>query len=182
MSEPQTPRDELARLSFEQHLPAGYESASAAELTFDPRLAFELAVGVSSASATFAKYGFSEPEARALLAQDAFKAKLREYKDEITKSGYGFRLRAKIQAEDLLTVSYALIQNPHTPAPVRAVLIKWTARVADLEPAQKDAKGGAMGSGPITLSISFHGQPAAVSVDSGPTRPAIDGQAVEVIS
>ena len=140
-------------------LPANYENTGANEMTFDPRLAFELAVGVSNAADVFAKYGVPEADARRFVADPAFLMKIKQYRTEITETGYGFKLKAKIQAETLLTISHSLIHDPETPATVRADLIKWTAKMAGLEPAtDKDGRGG--GGGRFELNISFNGLPA----------------------
>lgn len=160
-----------------QLMPAGYAPEDANEITFDPRLPFELALGVSNVRATFLKYGYDDAQARVLLADPVFGAKVREYKAEITEKGLSFKLKAKLQAEDFLTVSYMLVNNSETPAPVRADLIKWTAKMAGLEPAPNAATGG--GGGAFQLSISFAGQDKPEMTIST-QRPAIEAEAVEV--
>lgn len=135
-------------------LPPGYVPKSGADLTFDPRLAYELALEVEAPSAVFARYGMSEADAAALIAKPAFVATIQRYREEIQASGVSFRLKAKIQAEDLLTHSYILATDPETPSAVRADLIKWTARMADLEP--KQDKNAGTGGG-FSLNITFAG-------------------------
>lgn len=156
-------------------LPEGYEPRSGADLTFNPLIAYELALGVSSASAVFAKYGLTLEEAKRLIGLPHFLQTIREYKDELTSKGVTFRLKAKIQAEDLLTHSYVLATDPEVPAAVRADLIKWTAKMAALEPGEKDKGGGAAGAG-FTLNITF----ARDTALAGSTARLIDGQATLV--
>lgn len=158
-------------------LPPGYTPQDANALSFDPRLAFELALGVADARGTFAKYGYSQDQAVALLSDPIFGAKIREYKAEVTDKGLSFKLKAKLQAEDMLTVSYMLVNNSETPAPVRADLIKWTAKMAGLEPTP--AQGTGQGSGAFQLSISFAGQDKPEMTIST-QRPAIEAEVVEV--
>jgi hypothetical protein len=147
-------------------MPAGYEPQSGADLTFDPRIPYELALDVSTPSEVFAKYGHDIETAKALIALPAFIATVKKYREELSVSGVTFRLKAKIQAEDLLTHSYVLATDPEVPPAVRADLIKWTAKMAGLEPSEKDkGMGGGTGAG-FTLNITFAGgaqSPVAVS-------------------
>lgn len=137
-------------------LPEGYEPESGADLTFDPRIPYVLALGLHKPSEVFAKYGVSDEQARALIANPVFLDTLKRYKDEVTANGISFKLKAKIQAEDLLTHSYVLATNPEVPAAVRADLIKWTAKMAGLEPSDKKGDGGTGGGG-FSLKIVFGG-------------------------
>jgi len=150
---------------LDERLP-GYRPESAAEMSFDPRLAYEVALGVDKADALFAKYGLARAQAVALLGSAAFITTVKKYKEEITAGGISFKLKAKIQAEDLLTHSYLMATDPEVPFAVRADLIKWTARVAGLEPKEKDGGGGAAGG--FTLNLTFSGdRPAEPRVIEG---------------
>jgi len=140
-------------------LPEGYVPESGAAMAFDPRIAYELALGVDTAGNIMRKYGYTLEAARALFAVPGFIATVTKYRNEITEQGVSFRLKAKIQAEDLLSHSYVLATDPEVPASVRADMIKWTARMAGLEPSEKDkagSGGGGAGSG-FTLNITFSG-------------------------
>lgn len=154
----------LEKLLAEQAatLPTGYAKKSAAEMTFDPRLAYELALEMDDPLVVFSKYGFDENAAREMLSNKPFIATVKKYKEEILESGISFKLKAKIQAEDLLTHSYAMAVDPTTPPAVRASLITWTAKVAGLEPSPSKDQGAA-GAG-FTLNIQFAGSAAPVVV------------------
>lgn len=147
----------------ESRLPEGYVAGPAAG--FDPRLAYELALEMDTPTNVFGRYGYGREEAVRVMGTPGFIATVKKYRDEIVTGGVSFRLKAKIQAEDLLTHSYEMATDPEVPPAVRADLIKWTARVANLEPKDK-GEGGAAGAG-FTLNISF-------GKDSAPTRPVID--------
>lgn len=151
---------EARRLSH--RMPEGYEPQSGADLTFDPRVPYELALEVTSPSAVFAKYGYTIEQATALIRLPAFIATVKKYRDELASTGVTFRLKAKIQAEDLLTHSYVLATDPEVPAAVRADLIKWTAKMAGLEPSDRD-KGGS-GGATFALNITFAGLPSPAVV------------------
>jgi len=135
-------------------LPAGYEPGTVD--AWDPRLAYELALEMDTAENVFERYGFTKDRAVALLGNAAFVATVKKYREEVIAGGVSFRLKAKIQAEDLLTHSYEMATDPEVPPAVRADLIKWTARVAALEPKDKGEGGGGAGGG-FTLNISFGG-------------------------
>lgn len=159
----------------------GEPHRSPEDLTFPPKLAFEVALDIEELEVLFARYGLQGEEAVALAGSSVFAAKVREYKTEIVESGVSFRLKAKLQAEDLLTTSYHLARDPLVPAAVRADLIQWTAKMADLEPAKKDPKGGGGGGAPFQLNITFHGAAGPVAITSGePAAAIIDGTAERV--
>ena len=144
---------------------------AAANEPFNPRLPYELALEMAAPMETFAKFGVDELAAVKLLKTASFIAKVKQYRDEIVAGGVSFKLKAKVQAEDLLTHSYEMATDPEVPPAVRADLIKWTAKVANLEPKDKGEGAGA-GAG-FTLNISFGGGPApTVAVTT--ERPAID--------
>lgn len=142
-------------------LPAGYKPRSAADMTFDPRLAYELALEMDKPLAVFLRYGIEQDTAMEMLKLPQFVATVKKYKAEIVENGIGFKMKAKMQAEDLLTHSYALAVDPLTPPAVRANLIQWTTKVAGLEPVvSKDT--GVVGQNEFTLNITFAGQPQTV--------------------
>jgi hypothetical protein len=152
-------------------MPEGYEPESAAELTFDPRIAYALALGVSTPSKVFEKYGVSLENAKRLIATPHFIATVKRYKEELLEKGVTFRLKAKIQAEDLLTHSYVLATDPEVPPAVRADLIKWTAKMAGLEPSDREKGGGGGAGSGFNLYITFAG--------GAPTPTLVGGHTVE---
>jgi hypothetical protein len=64
-----------------------------------------------------------------------------------------FRIKAMLQADELLKTSWGMIHNGALPATVRADLIKFTIRVAGLD-ASKD--GGGPGGDKPTFSITVN--------------------------
>ena len=123
-----------------------------------------MALGIDAPERVIAKYGLEPDEAAALMLNPAFAMTVAKYKEEVTASGISFKLKAKIQAEDLLSHSYLIATDPEAPMAVRADLIKWTTRVAGLEP--KEDKGAGLGGG-FTLNISFAGDRPAERVIEG---------------
>jgi hypothetical protein len=58
-------------------LPPGYEPKSGADLTFDPRIAYEIALGIATPSEVFTKYGVPLDSARAMIGNEVFLTTLR---------------------------------------------------------------------------------------------------------
>jgi hypothetical protein len=147
-----------------ERLPEGYTPTTGADLTFDPRLAYEIALGIGKPAALFEKYGIEPERAADLVSTPAFITTIKKYQEEILAGGISFKLKAKMQAEDLLSHSYIIATDPEAPMAVRADLIKWTAKMADLEPKNDKSSGPSAG---FTLNISFAGDKPAARVIEG---------------
>ena len=80
------------------------------------------------------EYDITSEQWQELRYNSGFIADVKYWLDELKKKDGSFRIKAKLQAEELLKHSWSMATNSDTPAPVRADLIKWTARVAGLEP------------------------------------------------
>lgn len=83
-----------------------------------------------------------------------FLKKVGELREEVREKGMTFRLKAKAQAEELLTTSWTLIHSPEVSAAVKADLIKSTVKWADLEP-QRNALIEGGGTGGVTIQINL---------------------------
>lgn len=142
-------------LRQQDRLPSGYKPMSIPGMSFDPRLAFELALRIDPPEEVFNRYGVDAEQAVTLLANPTFAKVLKAYADDVREHGLSFRNKARIQAEDLLVHSYEIATDAEQPASVRAELIKWTAKMADLEPKPKET--AATGNG-FNLQIVFSGE------------------------
>ena len=109
---------------------------------FDPRIPWELAVQVADPQAVLAAYGYTGRGAFDLVAHPVFQRELRRHIDGLT-TGLTFRKRCEIIADDLLSHAYALASSNETSDAVRAEMIKWVAKMADLEPKDKNATNNA---------------------------------------
>ena len=98
-----------------------------------------------------------------------FLKKVTSYRDEIKEKGMTFKLKARAQAEELLTTSWSLIHSPDTSAAVKADLIKSTVKWGGLEPKGDITTEGAGGGVKITINLGGQEHPATV----------IDAEAVE---
>jgi hypothetical protein len=113
-------------------------------LGFPPMLPIELAMRSAPVSEICAAYDISRDEFVALTNDPMFVKAYAEAKEALQKDGVSFRLKAKIQAEELLKKSWQLIHADHTPTTVKADLIKATVRWAGYEP-KGDGPGGGVG-------------------------------------
>lgn len=115
-----------------------------AELGYPPTLPIEIALKTASLKEIRDSYGFSDDEWLALRYNPSFISDLAAATEMVKREGMSFKLKARLQAEELLKTSWRLIHAPKdevAPA-VRADLIKSTMRWAGYD--NKDnAAGGA---------------------------------------
>ena len=95
-------------------------------------------------------------------ADPIFLKKVDTYRDEIREKGMTFKLKARAQAEELLTTSWLLIHDPAVSAAVKADLIKSTVKWAGLEPKGEVVNEGAGGG--VRININLGGQQHAVQI------------------
>lgn len=97
-----------------------------------------------------------------------FLKKVEAYRAEVRDKGLTFKLKARAQAEELLTTSWVLIHDPSTSPAVKADLIKSTVKWAGLEPKGDVNEGGAAGG--VRININFGGQSHQVHVVDNETQ------------
>ena len=91
-----------------------------------------------------------------------FRKKVEIYRNEIRDKGMTFRLKARAQAEELLTTSWLLIHSPDVSPAVKADLIKSTVKWGGLEPKGEvvDTSGG----NSVKITINLGGQDLPMNV------------------
>jgi len=104
-------------------------------------------------------YELQDHELQWIKDDPGFIVQLAAIQKELDKEGVSFRLKARLQAEELLATSWALIHSPATPATVKAGLIKDTVRWAGWDAPPQE--GGA-GRGGFSVSIVLNNGPAQV--------------------
>lgn len=105
------------------------------ELTpWDTRFCFDIALGIDSTEEVLKRYGVDPATYEEWCNNPVFTRTISELQRYIRDNGLSFKAKARIQAEDLLDVAYKLTYSPDTPANVRADLIKWIAKMGELEP------------------------------------------------
>jgi len=97
-----------------------------------------------------------------------FLKRVASYRDDIRDKGVTFRMKARAQAEELLTTSWVLIHSPDVSAAVKADLIKSTVKWAGLEPKGDDAGAGPSGGVRITINLGSEQLGTARLIDATP--------------
>lgn len=98
-----------------------------------------------------------------------FHKKVEHYRNEIRDKGITFKLKARAQAEELLTTSWVLIHSPEVSPAVKADLIKSTVKWAGLEP--KDVNPVETGTG-VKITINLGPNPEDVRTIEAPIYEA----------
>ena len=120
--------------------PNSSKPADPSELGFPPTLPLELALKEKSPQALCEHYKLSKADWDKLRATPSFVTAVSGYVEELKKDGMGFRLKARLQAEILLSTSFKLIHSSNddvSPA-VKADLIKSTIKWAGLSEEKKE--------------------------------------------
>lgn len=110
-----------------------------------------------------------------LLRSDLFKGRHQAYLQELKNSGESFKLKARVQAEELLKTAWEIVQDKNAPHSVRMKGIENVVEWADLKP-KKDA-GTTTSTPAITINIDLGGDTPEV-IDVTPAAPAIGHDAV----
>lgn len=135
------------------------------------RLAFDLALLLEGSGETVdevkARHGITASELIVFNKDPVFLKKVESYRDEIREKGMTFKLKARAQAEELLTTSWTLIHSPDVSPAVKADLIKSTVKWGGLEPKNDVVAEGAGGGVKITINLGGQ-QHDATYIDAEP--------------
>jgi hypothetical protein len=113
------------------------------------------------------------PAVQNLLRSAMFKAKYAGYVRELKESGESFKLKARVQAEELLKTQWAIIHDKDAPASVRMEGIKNVVEWADLKPKKNDSDKPQAPQ--ITINIDLGGE-RPESIDVTPAAPQLESQ------
>ncbi len=91
-------------------------------------LPVEVALRTSSIKNICEAYGIDREMWEEICRDKVFLDDLAKAKEMIAKDGMSFKLKAKLQSDELLNTSWHLIHHPMTPPNVKADLIKSTVR------------------------------------------------------
>lgn len=124
---------------------------------WNDRLAFDVALTLEGSGETLqeimGRHNITANEILVFNADPIFLKKVEHYRNEVRDKGLTFKLKARAQAEELLTTSWLLIHDPAVSPAVKADLIKSTVKWAGLEP-KNDAMVDA-GSGGVKITINL---------------------------
>ncbi len=112
-----------------------------ATLGYPATLPVEVAMRTSTVQNICEAYHLSKDDWDALRRNPLFVADVIAASEALKKDGMSFKMKAKLQAEEILKTSWTMIQHQDTPANVRADLIKATVRWAGYDADPKGATG-----------------------------------------
>jgi hypothetical protein len=102
------------------------------------RLAFDIALTLEGSGETLqeiiGRHNITTNDILVFNSDPIFLKKVEHYRGEVREKGLTFKLKARAQAEELLTTSWLLIHDPVVSPAVKADLIKSTVKWAGLEP------------------------------------------------
>jgi len=110
-----------------------------------------------------ARHALTLAQFQQLQASPSFNQALRAYGKELKTSGASFRLKARVQAEELLKTNWRIIHDVATPPATAIKAIENTVRWADLEP-KKDVDPNTRPS--ITVNIDLGTSQEKVVIDA----------------
>lgn len=124
---------------------------------WNDRLAFDVALTLEGSGETLqeviSRHNISANDILVFNADPVFLKKVEGYRNEVREKGLTFKLKARAQAEELLTTSWLLIHDPAVSPAVKADLIKSTVKWAGLEPKDTGPQEGNTGGVKITINL-----------------------------
>ena len=128
---------------------------------WNDRLAFDVALTLEGSGDTLqeviTRHNISASDILTFNTDPVFLKKVEGYRTDVREKGLTFKLKARAQAEELLTTSWLLIHDPAVSPAVKADLIKSTVKWAGLEP--KDAGPQDNGTGGVKITINLGSDP-----------------------
>ena len=148
------------------------------------RLAFDIALLLEKSGETLdevlERHTITASEMLVFNADPIFRMKVDDYREEVREKGITFRLKARAQAEELLTTSWQLIHSPEVSPAVKADLIKSTVKWGNLEPKNNVAEVDTSGGVKITINLGNNSTPHEATViehdDTGELADGRDGR------
>jgi hypothetical protein len=142
------------------------------------RLAFDVALTLEGSgeplSEVMTRHEIEAPDMLKFNSDPVFLKKVDVYRTEIRDKGMTFKLKARAQAEELLTTSWLLIHDPAVSPSVKADLIKSTVKWAGLEPKGDDDAGQSAGGVKIMINLGSSDKDARV-IDLSSNKEDNDG-------
>ena len=131
------------------------------------RLAFDVALMLEKSGETLdeviARHKITSDDMLMFNQDPIFLKKVDTYRSEIQEKGITFRLKARAQAEELLTTSWTLIHSAEVSPSVKADLIKSTVKWGGLEPNNDPNQMEGAGGG-VKIMINLGGEEKKMTV------------------
>jgi hypothetical protein len=130
---------------------------------WNDRLAFDVALMLEGSSETLAdiatRHKVTATDLQRFQQDKTFTRQVDSYREEIRDKGLTFRVKARAQAEELLTTSWLLIHNDEVSPAVKADLIKSTVKWAGLEVKGTEDSGAGGAGVSITINLGDKNDP-----------------------
>lgn len=125
-----------------------------AELGYPATLPIEVALRTAPIQRICEAYGLSKEDWDTLRHHPQFVKDVAAAHEELKKDGMSFKMKARLQSEELLKTSWKLIHasNDDVPPSVKADLIKFTIRAAGLE---ADKNAGQQNTNNLQININL---------------------------
>lgn len=136
------------------------------------RMVLEIAYGRENPADIAARYGYGEDEFASLCTHPPFRKQVEAKVAELKASGYSFRMKAALAAEDLLEEVYKLAMHKTTGFDEKLDALKFVTKMGDLEPKQNIQAVAGTGFS-ITINLADQGMP--------PKRPMADTIPADVV-
>lgn len=123
--------------------------------TYPATLPIEVALKTAPVKDICEAYGLTQQDWDRLKADPLFVAEVAALRETLKKDGMSFKLKAQLQAEELLKTSWGLIHSHHDDVPpsVKADLIKFTIRAAGLDGSKDQAASGPQNALQININL-----------------------------
>lgn len=133
-----------------------------AQTSWSNRFAFEVALKLEGSGEDLTeilnRHGYDANDMLVFNADPTFLKTVKGYREDVREKGLNFKLKARAQAEELLTTSWLLIHSPEVSPAVKADLIKSTVKWAGLD-TTPDGPGEASGGVKITINLGSQTTP-----------------------
>lgn len=125
-----------------------------ADLGYPPTLPIEVAMQTAPIEDICKAYNLTPEQWEDLQNTPRFVADLAAARDMLKKEGMSFKIKARLQSEELLKTSWRMIHDPtgEVPPNVKADLLKFTVRCAGLE---GDPKSGNANASNFQININL---------------------------
>ena len=118
-------------------------------------LPFEIALQESTPKEICLDYGITRAEWDAIRTNPHFINEVGRAVEELRVDGTGFKLRARMQATEMLKENFRLVHDPATPHAVKADLIKHTIRVAGYDASREQAAAAVKSGSAVNIQINL---------------------------
>lgn len=129
-----------------------------------PAAVLEIAEGSRSPMEVLGSRGYTEAQVEWLMEHRPFVMQIDRMRADLQKDGYTFRSKAALLAETHLETVHVLAGNPEVSPSVRLDIVKWLAKVGNLEP--KPDMQAMQQPVSITINLSEGAAPMTIVSDS----------------